>query len=182
VDVPLAGPVPFEAVPLNLAKLAAGDRGALADFQRQTARLQRAGLGARQSLGEAASRLNHLELAWRATPGADAALLDRIDALQARVADLRTELLGDETVANRNEPTPPAILDRIQRVVYGNWTVTSAPTTTHRRGFEIAAEGLAAWLPKLTTLIETDLVALEADLDAAGAPWTPGRVPRWQPE
>jgi photosystem II stability/assembly factor-like uncharacterized protein len=180
--VPLAGPVPFEAVPLAIAKLAATDRGALADFQRRTARLQRAGLGARQSLGEAASRLNHLKAAWRATPGADAALLDRVDALQARLADLRVELLGDETVANRNEPTPPAILDRVQRVVYGNWTVTSAPTATHRRGYEIAAEGLAAWLPKLTALVETDLAALEAELDAAGAPWTPGRVPRWQPE
>ncbi len=180
--VPVAGPLPFEAVPLNLAKLGATDREALAEFQRKTARLQRAGLGARATLGEAAERLHHLEAAWRATPRAGAALLDRIDALQARLADLAVELTGDETVANRNEPTLPGLLDRVQRVVYGNWTVTSAPTATHRRGYEIAAEQFAAWLPKLAQIVESDLSALEADLDAAGAPWTPGRVPSWQPE
>ncbi len=29
---------------------------------------------------------------------------------------------------------------------------------------------------------ETDLPALEAGLEAAGAPWTPGRVPKWAME
>jgi hypothetical protein len=27
-----------------------------------------------------------------------------------------------------------------------------------------------------------DLRRLEADADAAGAPWTPGRLPTWKPE
>jgi len=179
---PLAGPQPFEAVPLHVAKLGAEDRGALAAFQEKTARLQRAVLGAQRSLGEAAGRLDHLEAAWRDTPRADPALLDRVDALQQRLADLRTELSGDPTVAGHNEPTAPALFDRVQQVVYGNWTVTSAPTATHRRGYQIAADELAAWLPKLTELVETDLPALEADFEAAGAPWTPGRVPEWQPE
>jgi len=37
-------------------------------------------------------------------------------------------------------------------------------------------------LSKLRTLVETDLAGLEAKAEAAGAPWTPGRVPRWTPE
>jgi hypothetical protein len=34
-------------------------------------------------------------------------------------------------------------------------------------------------LAKLRTLAEVDLVKLEKDMEAAGAPWTPGRVPVW---
>jgi hypothetical protein len=36
-------------------------------------------------------------------------------------------------------------------------------------------------LADLHALIETDLVRLEHAADAAGAPWTPGRVPDWKP-
>jgi hypothetical protein len=38
-------------------------------------------------------------------------------------------------------------------------------------------------LPEIRQLVEEDLTALEAKLDAAGAPWTPGRrVPEWEDE
>jgi len=34
----------------------------------------------------------------------------------------------------------------------------------------------------LRTLMEKDLKELEARLEAAGAPWTPGRIPDWEME
>ncbi|HSO23728.1 MAG TPA: hypothetical protein VLT81_18895, partial [Chondromyces sp.] len=48
-------------------------------------------------------------------------------------------------------------------------------TATHRRAFEIAAEQFAGLEPQLRSLIERDLPALEAKMEAAGVPWTPGR-------
>jgi photosystem II stability/assembly factor-like uncharacterized protein len=178
----LAGPRSFEVVPLNLATLGAADKGAVLAFQQQTARLQRAALGAAEVVGETQSRLDHLAAAWAATPAAAIELRDRVSALDDRLADLRTELFGDRTVGSRSEPTSPGILDRVLRSVYGGWTVTAAPTTTHRRGYEIAAEEFEGWLARLRTLVDRDLAALEDEMEAAGAPWTPGRVPTWQPE
>jgi len=32
----------------------------------------------------------------------------------------------------------------------------------------------------LRQLIEVDLTRLEKQLEAAGAPWTPGRIPEWR--
>jgi hypothetical protein len=46
--------------------------------------------------------------------------------------------------------------------------------------YQIASAELAAEIPKLRNLIETDIRALEKQLDAAGAPATPGRLPDWQ--
>ncbi len=49
------------------------------------------------------------------------------------------------------------------------------PTATMRRDLEIAARGFEAIRRELTTLMERDLGRLDADLEAAGAPYTPGR-------
>jgi hypothetical protein len=73
-------------------------------------------------------------------------------------------------------------VSRVQWIVQGNWTTTTAPTGTQTQGYQIAAEEFAEVLTRLQTLVETDLQGLEAKAEAAGAPWTPGRVPRWQPE
>jgi len=75
---------------------------------------------------------------------------------------------------------PPSVQARLQRVIGGTWNNTSAPTATARRGYDIASQALAAFLPKLRLAMD-DLKKLEDDAEAAGAPWTPGRLPVWTP-
>ncbi len=172
----------FEAVPLNITTLPTRDREALEAMERKTARLQRAVLGSVRAAKEAQTRLDYIEKALLDTPEADAALSEQARRIEARLKDLVTTLSGDSTIARRNEPTPPSIVERVQGIVYGHWTSTSEPTQTQREAYRIAAQQFGELLPKLKELIETDLAGLERRADAAGAPWTPGRVPRWQPE
>jgi hypothetical protein len=68
----------------------------------------------------------------------------------------------------------------VDDVVSGHWTSTSAPTETHREAYRIAGDQLEPVLQDLRRLLAEDLPALEAKLDAAGAPWTPGRIPQWK--
>jgi len=171
----------FTTRPLALETLPATDRPALEAFQRQTADLQRAVLGAVKAAGEAQTRLDAVKKALLDTPAADASLLSKAQDLENRLKDLEIELEGDPVIAEHNEPTPPSIVDRVQRVVYGSWGSTSAPTATHRRDFQIAGQEFSEVLAKLRTLIETDLAGLESQLEDLGGPWTPGRVPRWSP-
>ena len=42
-------------------------------------------------------------------------------------------------------------------------------------------EDREAALAELRDLM-SDLLALEEKIEAAGAPWTPGRIPTWEPE
>jgi len=77
---------------------------------------------------------------------------------------------------------PPSIVDRVQQIVNGHWDATSAPTATHRRNYDIAAGQFEPVLAKLRTLSLTDLEQIEHAAEAAGAPWTPGRVPDWKRE
>ncbi len=85
-------------------------------------------------------------------------------------------------LAARNEPTPPAILDRVQNVVGGHWSTSSAATRTFEDDYATAAAEFAPVLADLRQAIGVDLEALEDQLESLGAPWTPGRLPTWQPE
>ncbi|PYQ12053.1 MAG: glycosyl hydrolase [Acidobacteria bacterium] len=179
---PLGGPMTFEAVPLSNATLPAKDRAALEGFQRKTARLQRAVLGAVSAAEEAQTRLKHLKQALLDTPRGDPRLSEEARVLENRLKDLQVALSGDPVRARRNEPTPPSISGRVQQVISGDWSSTSEATETHRRNYEIAASQFGDLLEKLRTLVTVDLKKLEDEAEVAGAPWTPGRFPAWSKE
>ncbi len=181
-DATLGEPRRFEAAPLGSATLPASDRQALAAFEEQAAALQRAVLGAVQAADEAKTRLDLLKKALQQTPGADPALLAQAAGIEKDLTELRVALSGDRIVADHNEPTPPAIVDRIQRVVEGMWVSTSAPTKTLRDEYTIAANAFPPALARLRELVETRLAALDRAAEAAGAPWTPGRLPALPPQ
>ena len=182
VVTPLGPPQTFAAIPLGTASLPVADRKQLLAFEERTGRLQRAVLGAVRSVDEAQSRIDHLKKAIADTPAADPKLADAVRAIENRLKDLKKDLEGDSTIADRNESTPPSIVDRVAQIVGGHWDATSAPTATHKRNYEIAATEFAPVLAKLRTLTLTDLKQFEDQAEAAGAPWTPGRVPDWKPE
>jgi photosystem II stability/assembly factor-like uncharacterized protein len=172
----------FEAVPLGLASLPAAQRDEVALFQGKVARLQRAVLGAQEAAGEADTRLRHVKKAIDATPAAAATLGVEVRALEARLRELRRMLEGDKVMAARNEAVPPSIGDRVDAIVSDQWASSSAPTQTSRDAYRWAAQALVPVLDGLRKLVEQDLGALERQLEAAGAPWTPGRLPSFTPE
>ncbi len=179
---PLASPVTFDVIPLDLATFTAKDREPVLAFLQKVARLQRAVTSAQRASGEARERLAHLRKAVSDTPGADPALLASITAMQNRLHDIDVKLNGDPTLNNRNEPAPMSISERVFNIVGSQWRATSPPTGTERDEYAHAASEFATQLSALRTLMQTDLPALEAKLEAAGAPWTPGRLPEWKPE
>ena len=161
-------PQRFQTEALGTASLAAQDKHALLAFQQETAALQRAVLGAIRAADFTEDRLAHINKAILQAPEAD------------RLYTIQLALSGDRTIRSRAEPTPPSISQRVQGIVSGHWTSTSAPTETHRESYRIAGDQFEPVLDDLRTLIERDVRALEDDLDRAGAPWTPGRLPYWK--
>ena len=177
---PAGTPQTFEARPLGQGTLPAPDQKQVAEFNQGAARLQRAAMGTGASLGELEIRLRLLTQAIEQTPRASAALRDSARAVRTVAVALRTEFAGDQTIGSRSEPTPVTIMGRIQRVIGSLWSSTTAPTATHRRSLAIASEQLGVFLPKLRALADQQK-RLEDQAEAAGAPWTPGRIPAWRP-
>ncbi len=176
----LVEPESFEVVPLELATFAAEDRDEVMAFQKKVGRLQRAVWGALRAADEAQTRINHIRKVLVDTPAADQAMLAEIQGVQDRLNALRTQLRGDRTIGKRQDSTPPSISTRVR--VAMQWYVTSAPTQTQRDAYRYAGTEFAEALAALRKLIEQDLTGLENRLEAAGAPWTPGRIPDWEME
>jgi hypothetical protein len=101
-------------------------------------------------------------------------------ALQRELDAINLALSGDRVWRAHNEGTPASISERIQAAAGSTRGSTSHPTKTSMEQYQIGSDELAVQIPKLRKLIDTDIRNLEKQLDAAGAPPTPGRLPDWK--
>ncbi|MFZ0198076.1 MAG: glycosyl hydrolase [Candidatus Sulfotelmatobacter sp.] len=159
---------------MNAAGLAARD-----EFHRKVARLFRAVSGATRTAHEVQDRLKLIREALRDTPVAEKQLDAEADAIEQNNRVIVRALSGDMEIAKRNEPVASSINDRVEAIMEGERFSLAKPTQSHVEDYNIAAAEFAEQLAKLRTLVEVDLSKLEKDMEAAGAPWTPGRVPEW---
>ncbi len=180
-STPVGEPQTFEAS--GVGTIPAKDREALLAFERKTARLERAVLGAGDLVEDVRDRLEKIKAAVLDTSGKDASALGaEARALDVRLNDIDRALRGDRVAARYEMPTGPSITDRVEGIVGTQWAATSAPTGTSLEAYDIAADEFTVQLAALRTLVEKDLRGLEQRLEGAGAPYTPGRIPVWHKE
>ena len=72
----------------------------------------------------------------------------------------------------------PACSQRIRVALSGSESSTYGPTPTHRMSLDDGLERLERVRAVLDTIARESLPSLEAELSAAGAPWSPGRSGR----
>ena len=179
VETELAAQQTFTVVADGTAGLAPADRAAQQEFNRKVARLYRAVAGAIKSADEVQSRLKAIRKALQDTPSAGP-LMAQADTIEKSNNQILIALRGDVALAARSENVASSINDRLQYIMEGARFAITRPTQTQQEAYSIAADEFAQQLGKLRSLVEVDLVKLEKDMEAAGAPWTPGRVPEWQ--
>jgi hypothetical protein len=177
----LIPPTEFEIEPLGFGDLTEINRQEIVTFCEQVAKLANAVTAATQLAGEAADQLAAVEQLTQNSPLVDPALWREVRAMQLRLLDLQEKFSGDPTRSSRNEDAMPGISGRLSNAMFGAMGSTTGPTGTHRKQFEVAGAEYEQTAAELRTLIETELPALLEKLDAAGAPWTPGRkLPEWK--
>jgi photosystem II stability/assembly factor-like uncharacterized protein len=174
---PLGDPQTFNVESLGLASLPAKDKNELLAFQRKAGDLQRAMMGTEKMIDEVLREIKFIKKALIDTPDADPRLRKKAIAMEIQLQDFKDTLSGDFARQSYHEPASPSLVQRLHTQARS----TSPITGTEKRNYEIAAAEFETLLGKLRQLVDKDLKELEADLEAAGAPWTPGRgVPKWK--
>ena len=176
----LSSPQEFSVYVEGQSNMTATDRAALVEFQQKVARLQRAVSGAVETANQMRQRLVQIKRALHETPAAEAKLLDDASSIEKRNNEILRALRGDTALRQRQEILPPSIVERVNTIVSDQRMSTSAPTQTQKDHYATAAGEFESVLGRLRALVEGDLVKLEKAMEAAGAPWTPGRVPEWK--
>ena len=176
----LGPPQQFQVTVEGQENMSSADHTALVEFQTKAMRLQRAASGATAAANQLKPRLAAIKRAISETPSLPQKLQEDATALDRRTNEILRALSGDSAARQRNMNTPPSINDRVGYVVGAQRMSISRPTQTQIAQYNAAAQDFETTLGQLRQLIEVDLVRLEKQLEAAGAPWTPGRVPEWK--
>ncbi len=179
VVTPLGEPQSFEVYPLD--EVATIRSAEVVAFQQQTASLQRAVLGTNAAMGEAMARIGLLKRALNATPNADPQLTGDLRTLESSIRELQWELTGDPTVGRRGEATPTSLMQRMNRATSGWSGLLHEVTGLQREQYDVVAAEFGGILAQLRPLMEVELKRIEDAAEAAGAPWTSGRLPTWRP-
>lgn len=176
----LGPPQQFQVTVEGQENMSTSDHSALVEFQQKAVRLQRAVSGATQAANALRPRLAAIKRAIGETPSLPQRLHDDATSLDRRTIEILRALSGDTAARQRNMITPPSINDRVGYVVGAQRMSISRPTQTQVNQYNAAAHDFEGVLGQLRQLIEVDLTKLEKQLEAAGAPWTPGRIPEWR--
>jgi len=180
VTTPIGQSQEFQVIVEGQDRMTPADRIALVEFQQKAARLQRAVQGANQAANALTPRFTAIRRALIETPNAPESLLNDAAALEKRKNEILRALSGDTALRQRNFNLPPSINERVGSIVGAQRMSTARPTQTQIDQYAHAAAEFEGVLAQLRQLIEVDLQALEKKMEAAGAPWTPGRIPEWK--
>jgi hypothetical protein len=175
----LAAPQTFKVSTEQLESMNAAARAAQEEFLRKVARLYGALSGAIRTAEDVESRMKLIHQALRETPAVDKQLSAVADGVEQRDREILRALRGDADIAKRSEQVPTSISDRVDGIMEGERFSLAKPTQTHLDAYNIASAEFSDQLAKLHALVDVDLAKLEKDMEAAGAPWTPGRLPDW---
>lgn len=105
-------------------------------------------------------------------------LPERVQELRSKLNSLSIVLNGDMTKAKREFETSPSISERVAYAQWALWNSTAEIPETYRKSIDIASRQFTEYLENLKSL-DTDLRVVEELLELGGAPYTPGRWPKW---
>jgi len=165
----------FEVKPLYKNTLPGMSPAEVAAELQRFSELQRAVSATGAVLGEMREKVGAMKSVLSSTSIDNPELHAQLKALEDQLFDLQASLQGNAVKSEIGEPTKASINDRMFNFQIGNMLSTYGPTKTHLRSLEIATEELAALRDQLHQIRNDVIPKIEAKLEAAGAPWTPGR-------
>jgi photosystem II stability/assembly factor-like uncharacterized protein len=171
----LGGPAQFDVVQIFEGILDGSSPTDAAEFMGQIAELQRGVTAADVAMEIAFERIEDLEKALVRSTTVPGTLDTELEALRQKLFELDQALSGNRSIRTMGHPRAPTVSRRLQVAAMSGGMSDYGATATHRRSFEIARQEFGEIEIGLRQLIDVDLPALEAKMEAAGVPWTPGR-------
>ena len=146
------------------------DPAVVAAFWARTASLSRSMTAASQAMKEAHERLRRLETALDRSTSAPAALDDQLDDLRRTLDGLREALYGNATRGELEKAQTPTVQGRLG-FAQGHLELHLRPNACARREPQVGG-GVSKVRADLNRFLTEELPAFEANLRAAGAPWS----------
>jgi photosystem II stability/assembly factor-like uncharacterized protein len=167
---------PINAVPLNNASIKAEDKKAVDEFNKQVAEMRRVSSMTQRYYGDLMNKLRFIKAAYLQTPRLPLSVNTDAIALEDRLKKVGIEMNGDQTKSSREFETEPGINGRVFSIIGSLWDISGGPTGTMLKTFKETDKDLDKVVNEVN-IINEEITKIEAILEKAGAPYTPGRMP-----
>lgn len=171
---PLMEAVPFEVKTLDNQTVPMADPTAMLAFHQELMELSKSANGARNSYNQLREALKYYQAAARVVNSTS--LDEKIDAMENALDEIELTMFGDPIKRELEIDQAPSLSSRVNTAIYSGSTSLTDPTTTSKEVKRIAENYLNPVIASLKQLVEVNVPAINAELDANQAPWTPGRV------
>ncbi|MEM7782733.1 MAG: glycosyl hydrolase [Planctomycetota bacterium] len=165
----------FAIEPLNFGQTETPDRKQIMAFVKKAQDLSKSVSGASSVANQASETVSQIKSVIERSTDLDPAMLNEVRQIEIKLMDIDEKFNGDPTKPRRNEPELPGFNSRLRTMMFGAMGSTEGPTGTHKRQYEIVKGQFESVLADLKEVVLGDIPALNKKLDAANAPWTPGR-------
>jgi hypothetical protein len=159
--------------------LAATDKKDYDTFCKKVSDLRRVAGGVSQYYGDLNNRIRMMETALLDAPKVPLEVHNQLFQLKKRLEKTSRDMFGDGTLAKREFETTPSLNSRIFGIQSSLWGATSAPSESNRKSYDIASKLMGGIVLELKS-VNSEMEKIEKSLDAAGAPYTPGRAIEWK--
>ncbi len=172
----------FVVKQLNNTTLPATDRKSMIAFQRKVADRVRTINATTNYVSVLLDKILKIKQTVLDLPTARPELMKEVQRIEKELDKMIFAFEGLEPKASFEEIPPHelAINERVQYIMWTHYSSTSAITQTEKEQLAIIEEQVPPLIEKLKKIATEDIVKLEKQLDAIGAPWTPGRLPEWK--
>jgi hypothetical protein len=174
----LAGPEPFVCKPLGLATFSTNDEKAKYDWINNASDFSRSIYGTISYTSELVNKVNAVMQAIHQTPGASVGLIKEAERINSELDKIMFIFNGPEAKASEEElpPMQLPLSKRLNEMASATYGISGDITIAAKEQLEILKSEFPPVLERVKQA-GRDLQDLDKQLDAAKAPWTPGRVP-----
>ncbi len=175
IEIPIGEAQSFNLKPLGNLSLPANNPVALEYFKKEAAGVYAAAEGLTHYVDDMLNNVKALKTALINGGGSTQEDLMRADEYIAELREMKRILSGDEIIEGLNENESPNLNWRISAVTYGAYHGSDA-TQTLKDNLQIVKNGVKEMIRDVKVL-DQKLQILESRANAAGSPWSPGRIP-----
>lgn len=163
-------PQTFTAKILDNKTLPASNNQELTAFHKRAFEMRKNIEGANSYIKQVQNKLKVYENAILVTNEVNTTLLKKIHSINSSLDKVNILVNGDKSISSRNENQTPSMSSRLGNMLYGFWYSSSEPTKTNQDVLTLLEKQfnqVSAGLEK----IESDCLAIEAELQKANSPW-----------
>ncbi len=179
---PIGDAQKFMVNALNNTTLPAPNREEMVSFLRDVNGLSKSMTGAIKATKAIKNEIDIMQQTALYLPDAHHKLLPKLNELDKEIEEILFIFYGSKAKASSEEIPPELepLYSRLSSIIWGQINSTSAITETSKTSLSILKEKYPPVLNRIETISNVTLPELRTVLDEMNAPYTPGRIPKWE--